>query len=269
MPTYTQYMDPTDTGTGPSNIIWADCPWLQMLNDGSGYCFHDDFHVRGLTPGTLTAEIADQSGYYTFFGSAGATINPGAELGGTVVLTESDDNQVAIISTEAKPFQITQNGGQFWFECRVKPGTVTTLEQGFFIGLMDTTATSATVPLTATGTIADINCVGFHKPEANTPAFDPSCKADGVTAVEVNSDVGTLSTSSYIKLGMKYDPRDYKLSFYINGAKQATTKTIPNATGTDFPADVVMGPVCAILCGTDNDNVLTMDWWRFAQLRTA
>lgn len=85
---------------------------------------------------------------------------------------------------------------------------------------------SAAVPVTATGTIADVNFVGFHHPEANTSAFDASYKANGVTAVEVNSDIGTLVAGTYVKLGMKYDSATLKLAFYVDGVKQASTKTL-------------------------------------------
>ena len=70
MPTFTQYRDPTDTTSGPSPIIWADCPTLEMMHDpGRGYHFFDDFLSGGLTP-TITTTIA--SAPYTMFG--GATI---------------------------------------------------------------------------------------------------------------------------------------------------------------------------------------------------
>lgn len=256
-----------DAGTGLS-AFWEDCPLSAVRNDpGSGYMVEDNFVDLGLS-GTITTIISSAGvGRYLVFGSAGATITPDAALGGGIVLTEATDNEAVSITTKQTPFQITSGAGNFWFETRMKTSTITTAEQAWLIGLMDSTPQTAIVPLTATGAIADINFVGFHHPEANTTAFDTSYKANGVTAVEVNSDVGTLAAATYIKLGMKFDTSNNVLSFYINGALQAAGKTIPNATGTDFPADVTLAPICAMLLANSAAETITMDWWKYVQLR--
>jgi hypothetical protein len=135
---------------------------------------------------------------------------------------------------------------------------------------MDTTATTATVPLTAAGAIADVNFVGFHKPEANTTAFDTTYKANTVTAVEVNSDVGTLADATYIKVGMRYTSGPlFRLYFYIDGIEQDGYKTLPldSDAGTDFPNDIALGLVAGLAVGAGaSDNTLSLDWWRAAQL---
>lgn len=248
--------------------FWEDCPLLAVRNDpGAGYMIEDDFMDVGLG-GVITTIISNAgTGKYLVFGGAGSTIIPDAALGGGITLTLTDDDQATSITTKQTPFQITSGAGSFWMEARIKTTTVTTLQQAFFVGLMDATPQTAIVPLTAGGALADINLVGFHRPEANTTAFDTSYKANTVTAVEVNSDVGTLVAGTYVKLGMKFDTTNNVLSFYINGTLQAAGKTIPNATGTDFPADVTLAPVCAILAKTDDAETLTMDWWKFVQLR--
>lgn len=256
-------MQAADVGLSP---FWSDCPLVAVATDPSvGYSMQDNFVDMGLSP-TITTIISGQ-GRYLLFGGASATIAPDAALGGGATLSLTDDDQAASITTKQTPFQVTSGAGSLWFEARVKTSTITTDQQAFFIGLMDTTPQTAIVPLTATGAIADINCVGFHKPEANTTAFDTSYKANGVTAVEVNSDVGTLAVDTYIKLGMKFDTGNNLLSFYINGELQTTQKAIPDDTGTDFPADVTLAPVCAILAATADTETLTMDWWKCVQLR--
>ena len=132
---------------------------------------------------------------------------------------------------------------------------------------MDSTACSEVVPLTAASALADVNLVGFHKPEENSTAFDTSYKANGVAIVEVNADVGTLAAATYIKLGMKFDSASNILSFYINGAKQAATKTIPAAAGTDFPNDVALKFVATQLAEDGVAYTFTCDWIRIAQIR--
>jgi hypothetical protein len=255
-----------DEGVGLSTF-WENCPMTAIRNDpGVGYMMEDDFIDLGLS-GTITTIISSAGcGRYLVFGGAGATIAPDAALGGGITLSLTDDDQAVSITTKQTPFQITSGYGSLWFEARVTFSTISTNEQGWFLGLMDSTAQDATHPLTAGSALADMNLVGFHKPEANTTAFDTSYKANTVSAVEVNSDVGTLTTSDYFKLGMKFDTSNNVLSFYINGTLQATQKTIPNATGTDFPADVTLAPVFALMAKTDDTETATMDWWKCAQL---
>jgi hypothetical protein len=260
-------LDNPNAGTGLSPF-WADCPMSAIMTDpGAGYMISDGFEDLGLA-GTITTIISDAGvGRYLVFGSDGATITPDAALGGGIVITEATDNESVSITTKQTPFQITSGAGSLWFEARIKTSTITTAEQAWIVGLMDATPQSAAVPITATGAIANINMVGFHHPEANTTAFDTSYKADGVTAVEVNSDVGALVAGTYVKLGMKFDTTNNLLTFYINGVAQAASKTIPNATGTDFPADALLAPVVAMTLANSAAETITMDWWKCVQAR--
>ncbi len=254
-----------ETGTGLSSF-WQDCPLAAIMSDpGAGYMISDGFEDLGLSP-TITTIISGQ-GRYLLFGSAGATITPDAALGGGIVLTEATDNESVSITTKQTPFQITAGAGSLWLEARFKTSTITTAEQAWIVGLMDATPQTAAVPITATGTIADINMVGFHHQEANTTAFDTTYKANTVTAVEVNSDVGTLVAGTYVKLGMKFDTTNNVLSFYIDGILQAAGKTIPDNTGTDFPADVTLAPVLAMTLANSAAETVTMDWWKIVQAR--
>lgn len=254
-----------NAGAGLS-AFWQDCPLqASMIDPGVGYGMQDDFIDLGLSP-TITTIISGQ-GRYLLFGSAGATITPDAALGGGLVITEATDNESVSITTKQTPFQIESSKGSLWFEARIKTSTITTAEQAWLIGLMDTTAQTATVPITATGAIADINFVGFHHPEANTTAFDASYKANTVTAVEVNSNIGTLVADTYVKLGFKFDSSNNVLSFYVNGALQAASKTIGAAAGTDFPDDVTLAPVLAMTLANSAAETVTMDWWKCFQVR--
>lgn len=266
MPRKVVYQGDTVTN-GPSWNIWHDCPVLEIKDDpGIGYGFHEDFNHFG-APGTLTT-IKEFDGYTVFAGATGLIVNTEV-LGGELNILTSASNEATVVGKDPV-YNITSLGGALWFEGRVKVSTVTTNLLGFFVGLMDTTAYTATVPLTATSALADVNLVGFHRPEANTTAFDTSYKADGITAVEVNSDVGTLVADTYVKVGFKFTPSDAgtaTLRFYIDNVEQATKKTIPDATGTDFPSDVRMGPVFAVQGVSTPDHSMTVDWWRCYQLR--
>lgn len=247
----------------PSPNIWGDCPLEAIRNGGvDGFIFEDDF-IRGFITPTITTLIDVNE--YSCFGSAGATLTFDDVSGGAIVLTEATDNESISISTEQHPFWLNSSKGDLWFEARIKTSTITTAEQAFLVGLMDTTAQSAVVPITATGTIADLNFVGFHKPEANTTAFDASYRADGVAAVEVNADIGTLVADTYVKLGMKFTAVNNTLAFYVNNAKQTSTKELGAAAGTDFPDDIGLAPVLAMTLANSAAETMTMDWWRCVQ----
>ena len=252
-----------DTRRIPSPNIWGDCPILSILEGSiAGTMIIDDFERGFITP-TITTLINVDG--YACFGSAGATITFDDQTGGAVVLTEATDDQSVSMTCEQHPFWLNSSKGDLWFEARIKASTVAA-NHAFALGLMDTTALAAAVPVTADGAIADVNFVGFHRPEANTTKFDTSYKADGVTAVEVNSDLGTLAANTYIKLGMKFTSTDNKLAFYVNGIKQASTKTLGAAAGTDFPDDIGLAPVIGQTLGASASKTLTMDWWRVVQL---
>lgn len=258
----------SDTSRRRSNF-WAGSRADEIENgDFDGIRVFQDFHSGGkITIPTTEAALVGLP--LNGFGSSGSTLaySQVANGGGALIMAETTASEGFILRDAAAPFQISSGVGSLWFECRIKPLLIATNEMAFIAGLMDTTAASATIPLTmTTGAIADANFVGFHKPVANTTAFDTSYKANGVTAVEVNSDVGTLAAATWIKLGMKFDTFTNILSFYINGVKQANTKTIPNATGTDFPADVALGLVAGMCVGSAaSDNELHIDWWECVQ----
>ena len=258
----------SDTSRRRSNF-WAGSRVNEIISgDFDGIrTFHDFASGGKITVPTTEAALVGLG--VNGFGSSGSTISYDQVKngGGALILAETTASEGVILRDAVAPFQISSGVGSLWFEARVKPLLIATTEMAFVAGLMDTTAASATVPLTmSTGAIADVNFVGFHKPVANTTALDTSYKADGVTAVEVNSDVGTLAAATWIKLGMKFDTVSNVLSFYINGVKQASTKTIPNAKGTDFPADVALGWVIGMCVGAGaSDNELHVDWVEVVQ----
>jgi len=265
------HKDATDTGTGPSGSIWHNCPVLEILSDPKkGIYFYDDFvDIPVLTTPTITTQAAWGGHRYAAFGSSGGTLVSGGSQFGDIVLTETDDNEGVSIKTISTPFKIIIGGGDVWFEARLKTNTISDTEHGFFIGMADSLTLSATVPIAAAGTLADENFVGFHRLEGDGDKVDTVYKADGVTQVTVGTDAGTLVADTYTKLGFYYNDTTNVLSFYQDGAKLTDTKTIPSAAGTDFPNDVNMGLVLAMLCASNNDAIVTMDWWRAAQLRVS
>ena len=133
------------------------------------------------------------------------------------------------------------------------------------MGLADTSILAVAIPLTTAGAVADINAVGFHRKEADGNIADFVYKANGVSVVEQIADAATLVADTFIKVGFYFDG-ETTLTTYVDGVANSTTKTIPNATGTDFPADVTLGPIIAQMNASGSPGTLTIDWWRVAQL---
>lgn len=281
MTSYTQYRDPSDTTSGFSPAIWADCPTAEIAHGGLGYDFLDDF-LDGQITGTITTAAAQATigRGYNVFGSTGSTHTFTNQAGGEFALAETTDNESASMNTEQHPFSITANAGKLWFEARIKLALTAASENAWYCGFMDGATLLVGLPLATTGLpIATQNFVGFHGPDANSTAFDFIHQSNGNSLVEMSSDIGVLANDTYVKVGFVFDPTPSttgtanQIVGYVNGAKQADGTnhpfTVPDNTGTAFPADVRFGLCLALIVGaTAGDNILTIDWWRAAQLRT-
>ncbi len=235
-----------NSNTGPSPGLWGLAPRDVWYDPAVAYGFVQDF--MGLDAlGTTEAVIAGSDGWIGF-GDTGATAVSGPqtdEVGGAYSVASDGDNESAAISTLTRPFQITKLAEEFFFECRIKASTIANTTFGVFVGMMDGTTLVNDIPIIDTGVMADINYVGFHRLEGDGDTFDTVYKADGVTAVTVKADAVTAVAATYLKLGMHL--KNGVLTFFKNGVELADTKSIPDATGTDFPADVQLKPVIAVM----------------------
>lgn len=254
----------SDTSRGPSDGIWGDCPVLEILRGiKDGIFIEDDF----LSGPRVAAGAEAAYGRYRGFADTGGLVADGGEWGGTLDLSSDGDNEGASFRTSCAPFQIARGQGKLWFECRIKSSTIADTKHGIFVGMMADNALTATVPITAAGAIADVNIVGFHRLEGDGDQFDTVYKADGVTQVTVGSDAVTIEAATWVKLGFVFDPKTYVLTFYKNGVKLASSYTVVAAAGTDFPNDVRLGLVVAMLNATaSTPGSAEIDWWRAAQL---
>ncbi len=260
-----------DTSRGPSVSVWTDCPIDDILTGFiDGVVFFDDFLNGPRIPANTSTEgvvVGYGGGYRGLTGTATAVANEGGEWGGTVNLAGTADNDTISFRTANCPFQIARGQGRLWFECRVKSSDISDNKHGIFVGLMQDVALTAIIPITAAGAIADTNLVGFHRLEGDGDQFDTIYKADGVAQVTVQADAATIAADSYVKLGMIFEPKNNTLSFYRNGVKLANTYTVPAAAGTDFPNDVRLGLVIALVNATGTaPGTGEIDWWRCVQL---
>lgn len=254
-----------------SGTIWGDCP-VEALRAGlvEGFIREKQWLTIPLVTPTTEAQYDDDT---VGFSSTGGTMAMDAgEIGGGWKGGSDGDNEGASIRQNGQPAKISLDNGDFWFEAMVKTSTIADTKHGFFLGLIDAATLTATVPIAADGTLADENLVGFHRLEGDGDAVDCVYKADGVTAVTVQADAGTLVADTYTKLGMRFVPKRNigngpgYLTFYQDGVAIGS-KLIPSAAGTDFPNDVFMGFVFAVLNATGTTpGTSTIKKVRMAQL---
>ncbi len=273
----------TDTSRGPSGTIWGDCPWEEIkAGSVAGYLVEDDFTSFMKTPATTEGNFAAEHGYAQFSDTGGTIANDSTTgTGGEMQIGSDGDNEGASIRTRATPFRVSRSFREFWFEARILTSTIADAKHNIFIGLMEDAVLTATVPLTATGTLADQNLFGFQRPEtvrsvAGTGGaiMNTVYKANGVTAVTVQTDAVALVAATYTKLGIKFRrgvdkayPQTNILSFYQDGVRLSTSYAMPTGQGTDFPNDVSLGLVFAVLNATGSTpGTSTIDWWRAAQI---
>ena len=267
------------TGRGPSPALWGDCPVKDLLEDpGLGVIEWQDFLTGGLitAPTTHAALVGLPLSGFSSSASQISYGNPtftnSTDDRGTLVLAETTTRESTSVRSDVVPYRLSANFGKLWFEARVKISTVATNEMSFFVGLFEDETLTVDVPVIAAGAdthlVASKNLVGFKKPVADTTTFDFTYRADGQTTVVSHDGLGTLAADTYIKLGFKFDPADQnRITVFVDNVAQLDKITVPDNTGTTFPADVPLGWVLGMSVGTAaSDNTLTCDWVRVAQL---
>lgn len=260
-----------------SPAIWYDCPWEQIVSgEIDGIAFFDDFVHQEVTVPTTDAAY----GRYHGFTSTGGTINAATQTReGKITLGSDGDDEGASIQQLGCVHQIIRGDGPLWFEARVKVNTIAVTQYDAFVGLMEKTVLTATVPITATaGAMADKNFVGFLRPGTSTTGDGSSLKiqykADGVAAVTLETIAGALVADTYIHLGFKFLPKgfpgfngDNYLRFFLDNLERtAAALLMPTGAGTDFPNDVLMGLTAGALNTAAVTSLFSIDAWRIAQL---
>ncbi len=176
----------------------------------------------------------------------------------------------------AAPFKLADKN--LAFEARLTVSATTAAKWSWAVGLGET-AMGATDGLfvDTTGVLADKNFCGFVHLKAESTAIDGAYKADGQTYQDgaVNTDLDSLHTmtaSTFVKLGFRYQAHPKKLEWYVNGAlinEGVSSESSIGKTALDaatFPDDVFMTPIVGIK-DIAGDTALNMylDWWACAQ----
>lgn len=207
---------------------------------------------------------------FTDTGGTFTHVMTSGEEGDLIVSSDAAD-EGASFTQGSEPFAIIQDAGELIFEARFKVSTIANDGLNTFAGLIEAITQSATVPIVAGPTeavpLSDNNLVGFSQNEVDGDQLNTVYKANGITLVTVKADAQTLVADTYIKPGMVFNRNgDNYLRFYINGVELPDKKFIPSAAGTDFPNDVQLGVVYAVLNDTTIGNT-HFSWIRCAQKR--
>lgn len=294
-----------DSSRGPSDAIWADCPWIRYRESPKhGMTFFEDFIGAPNIPTAAAAAIAQGYGNnFSVYAYQGALISDGAAEGGVITFGSDGDNEGVAFGPSAGAFRITTTStlalnGKLWFECRVASSTITATKHDLFIGLADSFLSSsvpqAAWPIQTTDNtlFAAMNAIGFHKKGNASTEWNFVYQLTGVASVYptnlttlMNSVTGAVLTAGqFVKLGFLFDPKapvkrissastgqtagDLKvpmITVFVNGVPAAAFLTSTNVQGTSFPTGF-MGPTCGIMNQTGTTpGTASLDWMRVAQ----
>ena len=257
MPTFVRYRAESSNNDGPSELLWADCPWDEMgQHPGVGYRYWNDFlGCEDVTTGDGYTITAENSG-----GIAKADI-----LGGVLVCDSAGNNaaddgvNVQILGENWIPAA----NKTLWYETRVKFSDVATTPDQFFIGLCTTDTT-----IIDAGALDEANnsMIGFYT-DVNTTAGQIEFIVDKASSVEIDDDaVPVAANLTFYKLGFKVytdlEDQQLKVDYFVDGVKVGTM------TDTDdIPIVLMTLSYVAQVEQTSADAEMYVDWVRVAQLR--
>lgn len=251
--------------TRPSPIIWADCPVIAFLKDpGKGFHVFDDFHE---CPGASTVA---GSRWYAYIIASGSLALADGEKGELVMdHNDTDNDDVAITTGNNSTGCITPaslSKKKWWFEARVKAGSITTDDIGWFVGLAsEGYAADGTFLADATALVAaSIDHVGFRVAADDGAAVDFVWNlGDGAATAQETASVQTAVAGSYYRLGMKYDPNDNKVHVYVDGVENKSAAFLLTHASAPLDTMAVLIALKALTNATTTDT-LTVDWVRYA-----
>lgn len=257
-----------------SGSIWGDCPVEELQYKKStgptGFIWERNFDTIPITPPTTEGNWGNMT---AFTDTGGTMTGDTTEVGGGVAIGSDGDNEGASMRTVVAPAKIILTGGDFWFEARILTSTIADTKHNIFLGLFENTAFSATVPIQASGAMADKNFVGFQRTETALKGALMSAiyKTDGNTAGTI-ADVVTLVAATYTNLGMKFIPKrnigkgaGYFLWF--QDGVQVASYLVTSTAGNPFPNDINLGFAFAVLNATaTTPGTSTIKYVRMAQL---
>lgn len=269
-----------NTDRGPSPYIWGDCPWLEMEADPNlGVRFFDDFTSFTL-PGTQTSELSLGYNGWKVYNTGAGTVKTNASLdgtltsGGIISMLADTAGDGSAIANQACPFVLsglTTNSGKLWFEARIALTVVTTNNVQLFVGLGENSGYTlgAAKPLGDADAVAsDVPFIGLNVTEDGLGVVRGVYADEAATWTAAASSVGTLSASTFAKVGMVYDPEDTTncIQFFFNGVPSTSVISQSTLTGLTNLDVSPLGPVFATFADSAGTSTYAyMDWIRIAQ----
>lgn len=270
----------------PSYTIWQDCPYFDLVHGvRDGIAFFDDFNRSMIQAANVAASATTLVDPWVAFtdATAASTISsinePTDALGAlSLAITTANEGMTLGLFTQ-KALGTCISGGlasaastpianKVWLEARIKVSTIGANEIAFFLGLVEKTQVK-TLGCMATTSVATaaVDNIGFLKPATGTSSV--STWLGNGTSAAIATGVATLVADTYINLGFTWDGSIGSLGlakFWVNGVANATTV---DSSTTNFPVGEGLSPHISAQSGsTAGDDVVTLDWLRFAYLRT-
>lgn len=248
---------------GPSPIIWADCPTLEIIYDpGFGVHFYDNFQDFN---GTVTSNVGTYGKYKSYEDTGGTIKKLDTQLSELEIATDgSDDDEMWLELGDGNGglVKITKGDGKkVWFEARFKFDDITN-SSGLFVGLAEAGLAAIDTIADATMDLASKDYIGFRVEDGTQAGLDAVHRKNGAAEQVVKDGAHTLVVDTYVKAGFKFDGSNL-LTYYINGVSVGTVE-IDDST---FTVDgEVLTPLVGFKNGTALLHKLTMSFWRVAQV---
>ena len=254
--------DAEGNSTTFSDTIWLNMPVAELRRNPSLGTFTEYDPI-----GSPVAAFPQ----YAAFGSTGCTsaiaTDPVlAEAGQIRLIHDGTDNDGIAVQF---PGAVVSTGGKPWaWEAVVDLVSVTNTHQNALVGLVAATTLTATSPIAADGTTADVSSIVFRQFEADGDALGVQYTATGVAVNNHDAATSVPVANTAFKVGMYYNGTD--ITVYYNGTSTADPILAADiaAVGLDFPLATTMyltvGTVAAASVGaSDGINIRA---FRVAQL---
>ena len=133
----------------------------------------------------------------------------------------------------------------FAFEVKVSKASLASGQ--YFFGISAATvAVTTSSPLSANAVVN--NSIGFYINSGDLSSVVPTSKATGS---QVDKASVAINAGVYVRLGVKYDPADRGIRFFVDGQEVASESTAVPASGTQLR--VIIG-------GTTNGDIVNCDY---------
>lgn len=267
--------------SGPSRLLWKDCPWDDIGNSVRGTKFYEDFSgypswAAATDPTLVAATAINPLKYATYYDTADVISQASDQVFGALamVTAATDKNEVwqqpgggsggsfVLIdpATGTNPHDV-------WFEARFKISSIGDDLISLFIGLGEEGMAVANTKVDDTGVMADKDFIGFNTLNADGDLLEFTYKKNGQTVQVPIAIAATLVADTFITVGWHYlsnNPTAKRVTVFVDNVIQATGVTKANIEAVTFPDGEEMAPLWGHKNGAATAGTLTIPWIRCA-----